>query len=200
MGARLVAPAEGLERAALPVAGARKRDGVGDAVRDAGEVGERGRRIFEEAQRDPASRELLLGTEVLLDRRRRVARDPVSGLRVLVEKLAQDEPSLRPPLVAIVQQCGVARHGEHEFGRFGDLVVAPQPLDAAENITRIAARLRRHGVEQGLGAARLVDHGHARFRDRKLVAAEPLGGAHARLGVVGVEAAIHPRLMIGARQ
>ncbi|MCZ7642002.1 MAG: hypothetical protein M5U33_03665 [Pseudorhodoplanes sp.] len=82
---------------------------------------------------------------------------------------------------------------------FGDLVVAAQPLDAAEDIAGVVARRLRDGVEQAFGVARLVDHGLARFGDGDLHAAQPLCRAQARV-VLGIEAAVHARLVIGGRE
>ena len=66
MGARLLSAAQRFGGAALPIKRARERDRIGDALGDAGEMRERGRRIVQEAQRDPAGRELLLGAVVLV--------------------------------------------------------------------------------------------------------------------------------------
>ena len=109
MRARLVASARGFRRASLPIAGARERDRVAVAVADLGEMRERGRGIVEEAQRDPAGGELVLGAVVVLARDRGVARDPIGGLGVAdVEQLAGNEPPLDPPLVGVDGLAGIA--------------------------------------------------------------------------------------------
>ena len=47
-----------------------------------GKMGERGGGIIQEAQRDPAGGELMLGAIVVLVRNRRVPRDTIGGLGV----------------------------------------------------------------------------------------------------------------------
>jgi hypothetical protein len=64
----------------LPVAGARERDRIVVAVGDLGEMAERGCRVVEEAQRDPAGSELVLGAIVVPARDGGVARDTIGGL------------------------------------------------------------------------------------------------------------------------
>ena len=183
MGARLAVPAERLRGAALPVAGARERDRVAGALPDLGEMGERGRRIVEEAQRDPAGGELVLGRDSCPGwRYGRRARDPIGGLGVAeVEQLSRDQPPLDPPLVGVDRLRRIVRQRQDQFGGLGRLVVAAQQLDAAEDQADVAARLRRrHRVEQRLGVRRLLDHRDAGLGDGRCVAAGAVGRAHAR--------------------
>ena len=77
------------------------------------------------------------------------------------------------------------------------LVVAPQPLREAEDVAEVAARRGRHRVERGLGVAGLLDDGDARLGDRRRVAAGAVGIAQAAVGVVGIEAHVHARLVVG---
>ena len=103
MRARLAVLAERLGGAALPVAGARERDRVAGALADLGEMGERGVRIVEEAQRDPAGGELVLGAIVVPVGHDGGARDPIGRLgdRRASSSLRDDEPPLDPPLVGV---------------------------------------------------------------------------------------------------
>ena len=78
-GARFLGAAGGFGGAALPVAGARQRGRVDAADADAGEM-LRGRRgVVEEAQRDPAGGEFLLGLVDVARGQRGVARDQIGG-------------------------------------------------------------------------------------------------------------------------
>ena len=132
-------------------------------------------------------------------RRGGVARDAVGGLRVaIVEQLAHQDAPLLPPLIEIDQSGRVLRHGEDQLAGFLRLVVFAQPLHARENVAGIVAGRGRHRVEQRLGVVQPLDHRGARAADRQFVAAEPVGGAHAGFDVVGVEALVHARLVVGA--
>ena len=95
--------------------------------------------------------------------------------------------------------CGrILRRGEDQLAGFFRLVVFAQPLHARENIAGVAARGGRHRVEQRLGIVRLADHRGARAARSQFIAAEPFGCAHAGLDVVGIEALLHARLVVGA--
>ena len=69
-----------------------------------GEVLQRGRGIVQEAQRDPAGSELLLGLVDVLVGQGRVTRDRIGRAVVAgVEQLARDQPPLDPPLIEIAE-------------------------------------------------------------------------------------------------
>ncbi|MCZ7642003.1 MAG: hypothetical protein M5U33_03670 [Pseudorhodoplanes sp.] len=71
-------------------------------VDDAGEMRRGCRRVFQEAQRDPAGGEMSLDLGVLLFRLDRLARDPVGGPGVAdIEQLAREQAALGPPFVGI---------------------------------------------------------------------------------------------------
>ena len=142
----------------------------------------------------------MLGTVIVPCRRRGVAGDDVSPLGiVLVEQLAHQQTALDPPLVKIVTVVEL-RDGGHQRRRFGSLVRAPQHLDLGELVADVVVRGGRHRLDQFLVAA-LAEHRNARLGDRRLVAAEPCRSAYPGLGVVLlVEAAVHPRLVVGAGQ
>src|SRR5262249_23647814 len=132
VGASLLLATHGLGGAALPIARARKRDRIADALRDLGKMRLRGCWIVEEPQRDPAAGELVLDPVVFPARNSRVARDLISGLGVIVvEQLAGNQPALDPPLVGVDRGRGVARDGEDKRCCLGGPVGAPQPLRAA---------------------------------------------------------------------
>ena len=65
--------------AAAPVGGTRKRERIGHAVVDVGEMLGRRRRIGEKAQRDPAGHEVDIGAVIGIDRRRGGARHLIGG-------------------------------------------------------------------------------------------------------------------------
>ena len=199
--ASLAVAAHRLQRAALPVLAARDRDRVRGVVADLGEVLVGGLRIVDEAQRDPAGGELVLGARIVFGRRQRIARHHVSGLMfTLVEELACDEAPLGPPLLEIVLLRGAARGGLQQPRGLDRLVVAAQPLRLVEKVSGIAARALRHRIEQRAGVRGLVRDSLARPADQEVGAAEQLRHAHAGVGLVVIEAAIHARLVVGARQ
>ena len=198
MRAGLLGLLQRLRGAALPIEASRHSNRVLRAFGDLLEVRGGGGRIVQVAKRHPAGGELVLGAVIVPCRRRGVAGDDVGPLRiVLVEQLAHQQAALDPPLVKIVTVVEL-RDGGHQRGRFGGLVGAPQHLDLGELVADVVVRGGRHGFDQFLVAA-LAEHGDARLGDRRLVAAEPCRGAHPGLGVVLlVEAAVHPRLVVGA--
>ena len=101
MRVRLAGAAGGLRGAALPVFGAGERGRMGDACADAREMLVGGVRVVEEAQRDPARGELLLGAIVLLGGRHGFGRDAVGGRGIAgIEQPARDQAPLVPPFVA----------------------------------------------------------------------------------------------------
>src|SRR5262249_59389810 len=118
---------------------AREADRVAVALGDFGEVRKRGGRIVEEAQRNPAGGELMLGAVVILVRDRGVARDAIGGLGFAeVEQLAGNEPALDPPLVGIERLAGVGRHRQDPFGGVVCLIGSAQILSSAADITYVA--------------------------------------------------------------
>jgi hypothetical protein len=129
--------------------------------------------ILEEAKRDPAGRELVLDPEVLFDRRRGVPHDPI-GLRcgVGIEQLAREQPALDPPLVGVMDLGNLMRRREHQLGGLGDLVGAPQQLNAAEQHAGVLMGARRQTLDQGLCVGSLfIDRGPC-LDDGGLVAAK----------------------------
>ena len=116
MRARFVASSERFHRASLPIACARERDRIAVAVRDLGEMAERGCGVVEEAQRDPAGGELVLGAVVVLGRHGGVARDPIGGLELVeIKQLACDQPALDPPFVGVDGLAVIVRQGEDQL-------------------------------------------------------------------------------------
>jgi hypothetical protein len=82
----------------------------------------------------------------------------------------------------------------------GELVGAAKHLDTRKLVANVVAGCGRDGVEHGLARA-LLDGGAARPGDHNLVAPKPLRRTDTCFGVVFlVEAAIHARLVVGARQ
>ena len=84
VGAGVLLASHGFGGAALPIARARKRDRIADARRDPGKVRLRGGGVVEKPQRDPAGSELVLDPVVLPARDRRVARDLIGSLGVII--------------------------------------------------------------------------------------------------------------------
>jgi hypothetical protein len=177
----------GLGGPAQPIAGARQCGRMLRAVGDAREMLQRGGRVVKEAQRDPAGREVAFRAIELLRRRRCVARDQVGRLRLAdVEQLARQQPPLHPPLVEVIETRRVMRDGQHQLPGLGDLVVAPQPLQAGKEIARIVPRLHWHRLEQRLGVARFLGDRDACFGDREFGAPEPFGRAHGGIAVLRI--------------
>src|SRR5262249_6998443 len=79
VGVRLLGSPKGFGGAPAPISGAGKRDWIGYARADAGKMLGREPRVVEEAQRDPAGRELLVDPVVLLGGPGGVADDLVGG-------------------------------------------------------------------------------------------------------------------------
>ena len=163
-------------------------------------MGVGGARIVQEAQRDPAGHELVLGAIIGAVRRRGIADDGIGVLGIaVVEQLAGQHAALHPPFVEIVAPVELG-DGLDQRHRLGEFVGAPQHLDAGELVADVVAGRGRHSVERGLAAA-LGQHCDARLGDQRLVAAKPRRGAEARFGVVlFVEPPVHARLVVGVGQ
>ena len=154
--------------------------------------------IVEEAQRDPAGSELVLGAVVVPARDGGVARDTIGGLGLAeIEQLAGNEPPLDPPLVGVDRLSVVGWNGQDQLGGLFRLVGAAEQLDAAEDVTDVAMRVRRHRVKQGGRVGGLLDHRDARVGDHRGVAAGAIGRAQPALGILRIEAHIHARLVVG---
>ena len=94
-------------------------------------------RILQEAQRDPARGEFLLGLVDVAGRQRRVARNQIGGAVLAdVEHLARQQAPLDPPFVEIVQAAGIFRRAQHQLRGFAELLLAAQPLDPREHDSR----------------------------------------------------------------
>ena len=156
---------------------------------------------MQEPERDPARREMVFGAVVVARGFGRIARHLVGGLRVAdVEQLAGEQAALDPPFVGIVALIELLWQRAQQRHRLGDVIAAPEHLQAGELVADVVAGRRRHGFEQGLVAV-LAKHRDAGLGDGRLVAAEAFGGAQPCLGVVLlVEAAIHARLVVVAGQ
>ncbi len=161
-------------------------------------MGERSTRIVEEAERDPAGGELLLGAVVVAGRDGGGACDAIGGLGIAeVEQLSGDKPPLDPPLVAVERLPRIVGDRQHQLGSFRRLLVAAQPLGAAEDIADVAARLRGHPVELRLGVGCLFDNCDTGLGDDGRVAADAIGRAHGRVGVLRIEPDVHARFVVG---
>ena len=172
-------------------------DRVGVAVGYAREMSLRCRCILEEAKRDPAGGELMLGAIILPLRDYGVAGDAVGLCGVAaVEHVAGGQPPLDPPLVGI-DDPRIARHRQDHVGGLDVAVGAAQPLRQAELVADVAAGRRRHRIERRLGVLGLLDDGDARLGDGRHVAAGAVGIAQPALGVLGIEAHVHARLVVG---
>ena len=164
---------------AAPVVRARQHDRIGGVIADVGEMLDRRRWIAEKAQRDPARHEVEFGPIVDVRRQRAVTHHFIRRLGVaLIEELAGEDPALAPPFVGVLEFHALARAGEHHPGRFGDTLVAQKPVNAAERVPEVAARLAVDGVEQLVGLAGFLGHGGAGLDDRGL-RRRPADGRHA---------------------
>ena len=125
----------GFRRAALPIAGARQRGRVRTADADAREVLGGDRRIFQEAQRNPARGEFLLGLVDVAGGKRGVPRNQVGGAMFAdIQHLARQQAPLDPPFVEIVQAVRIFRHRQHELCGLVEFLFAAQPLDPGEHV------------------------------------------------------------------
>src|SRR5690349_1359771 len=95
MRAGLLLATHGFGGTTLPVARARQRDRIADALCDLGKVRLCRGRIVEKPQRNPAGGELVLDPVVLPARGHGVARDLIGSLGVIVvEQLARNQAAL----------------------------------------------------------------------------------------------------------
>ena len=160
-----------------------------------------GRGIVEEAQRDPAGGELLLGLVDVARGQGRVARDQIGAAEFLgVDHLARQQAPLDPPFVEIVEPVRILRRRQHELGGFGKFLLAAQQLDLAEDEAGIAVQLARHGFEQRARVRRLLEGGDAGLGECDIAGAEALRGAQCGLVLAAVEQRVHPRLLVARRQ
>src|SRR4029077_19220325 len=79
LSAHLLEPTGRFGCAAPPVGSTRANNRISRALIDAGEMLQRGRRVVEKTQCDPARHEVVFGTIIWIDRRRGLAHDPIGG-------------------------------------------------------------------------------------------------------------------------
>ena len=201
-GAGLLRASRGFRRAALPIAGARECGRVGAADADAREMLGGDRRIFQEAQRNPARGEFLLGLVDVARRKCCVPRNQIGGAVFAdVEHLARQEAPLDPPFVEIVQTVRIFRHRQHELCGLVEFLFAAEPLDPGEHVAGVAVQFPRHRIEQRLEVGGFLVGRDARLGQRDMARTEPLGGAHAAGFLLGaVKQRVHPRLVVARRQ
>src|SRR5262245_54610877 len=148
MRASVVGLAKRLFCAALPIGCACERDRIAGALADLGEVCKRGGGIIQESQRNPAGRELLLSSIILSAWYRGGARDAIRRLGVAeVKQRSADKPPLDPPLIAVKRLRRIVGHRQHQFSGLRRLLLATQPLTAAEDVAEVAARFRRRPIQ-----------------------------------------------------
>jgi hypothetical protein len=195
--ARLVLVARGFGGATLPICGPGERDGRAGIARRGTEMQRRPARILKEPQCDPAGMEI--GLDLLRVRLGPVAADDlVGGLGVaLIQELSRDQAAFGPPLVAVNQDLGVARHVGDQFRGFGGFLRAAQMLGLGEQIRGVAPQGRRNGVERRAGLAGFFRHSHAGLDQRRVFLARIAGGALRRCPVLLEEESFHPIAMVG---
>ena len=86
---------------------------------------------------------------------------------------------------------------DHQLGRCCDVVVSQQPVKAAERIAQIAAYIVGNGGEKSLGLGGVRLGCGASLHDRFSMRTKALGGAHRRTKVLGADAPIHTRGVVG---
>ena len=155
----------------------------------------RGRRlgIVQEAQGDPAGGEILVDAPIVLRRGRRVARHAIGGAAHCACRAACAPARAAP---ATIDWCRSGRRRPAARSAAGvrlrpacrvGAAIAPWRKYSRGPGARRPAR-RRAGSWRRL--RRLITAG-ARARDREFGAAQPVGLAHAGLGVVVIEALLH---------
>jgi hypothetical protein len=117
-----------------------------------------------------------------------------------IEQLAGEQAPFAPPLVGILPLRRSAGRRDRRLGGRGDLVLMHQAVQAAQRKSGIVAGLAGGRVEQRLRLVGVRQGGRAGLDDRNLGIAQPFGGAHRSGEILGADAAVHPRDMIGARQ
>ena len=201
LGARLIRPASSFRCPSEPVMSTRQRRRMATHVPDAGEVRSRGGRIIEKTQRDPARHEMALDARVFFGRLGPLRHHAIGRAGVAhVEQLARHDAPFDPPFLAIGDLLGVAGRGQQHLRRLGDLVFVAQNVRVREQIARILACFRRHGVKQLLGIVALAVERDTRLRDCSLGPPEPARGSRCGFVVGGKQPLLHARLVIGAAQ
>ena len=201
-GAGLLRATRCFRRAALPIAGTRERGRIGAADADAGEMLRGDRRVLQEAQRNPARGEFLLGLVDVARRKCCVPRNQV-GVAVFadVEHLARQQAPLDPPFVEIVQTVRIFRRRQHELRGLLEFLFAAKPLDPGEHVAGVAVQFARHRIEQRLEVGGFLVGRNARLGQRDMARAQPFGRAHAAGFLLGaVQQRVHPRLVVARRQ
>ena len=157
-------------------------------------------RLAQKTQRNPAGGKMLLGAVIFVLRRRRAVGDLIGQSGVAeIEQFSRHQPPFHPPLVDVDQFGRIARRGVEPLRGLGNLVVAPQPLNAAEHVAGVAARRLRHRVEQRLGVAGLIDDRGAGFGDGERGGIEMMRRAQSGVVVLGIEPRLHAHFVVGRR-
>ena len=121
----------------------------------------RGARVVEEPESDPAGVEL--GLDPLLVAI--CAMRPHHGVGCLgvtsVEELPGHEAAFHPPLVAIDQDFGIARHIGQQLGGLLGLVGPAEELHAREDVGRFAPKVGWHRVEELACVSGLAGNGRS---------------------------------------
>ena len=127
------------------------------------------RRIFQEAQRNPARGEFLLGLVDVAGGKCGVARNQIaSAMFADVQHLARQQAPLDPPFVEIVQAVRIFRHGQHQPCGLVEFLLAAQQLDPGEHVAGIAVQLLRHRIEQRLEVGGFLVGRDARLGQRDM--------------------------------
>ena len=187
--------------AAAPVGSTGTNDRIGRAFIDVREMLQRGGRIVEKAQRDPASHEVEFGTVIGIGWKRRLANHPIRGLRVAeVDEPAGQQPPLAPPFIGVLTSQILGRSREHQHSRGREFVVSHQPVKAAQREAHIAACFAGNRVEQRPSLGGVCLGGCAGFNNRHFIDPETLCSAHRRTEVFGAYAPVHACRVVGAGQ
>ncbi len=166
-----------------------------------GEMAERPARIGEKTQSDPAGHEVKFGTVIGVGRNRGRAHDSVGGLCVAeINKLAGERSTFAPPFIGILVLQTFRLSRDDQLGRGCGVVVLQQPVNPAQRIAQILACFFGYGIEQRLALRGVRRRSRTSLYDRDLIAAEPLGGAHRRFEVLGADASVHTRRIVGRGQ
>ncbi len=157
-----------------------------------------------------------IGAVIRIGRRRGLVHDAICGPGVAeIDELAGEHATLAPPFISVLTRQILGRRGENQFdgcrnvpfGRHNAAanirawrVVAQQPVQTAQRVAQITARIAADRVQERAALGGFGLRGAACLDDRNVVVADAFCGAHCGAKVLGADAPVHARHMVGAGQ